>query len=162
MASGEPGVGPCALAGMTPAMSGYTLDDLPEWPVGTASVLATVDAGGTPHAIPVSTARRAGPRRILFALGPKRGSHARLAADARATIVILAAGVAISAEGTVRVVAAPLDPDGRVDAFELTVETIWNHNAPTFGMDEGVRWHWTDDGAKAGDAAVHAALADLA
>ena len=82
--------------------------------------------------------------------------------DARATIVILAAGVAISAEGTVRLVAAPLDPEGRVDAFELTVETIWNHNAPTFGMDEGVRWHWTDDGAKAGDAAVHAALAELA
>ena len=142
-------------------MSGHTMNELPEWPVSTASVLATVDADGAPHAIPVSTARRAGPHRILFALGPKRGSHARLQQDARATIVVLAKDAAFSAEGTVRVIAEPLDPDGRVNGLELTVETIWDHNGPTFGMDEGVRWHWTDEDAKAGDDAAHAALADL-
>ena len=142
-------------------MSGHTMDELPEWPVSTASVLATVDADGAPHAIPVSTAHRAGPRRIVFALGPSRGSYARLQADARATMLVMAADVAFSAEGTVRVVAEPLDPDGRVHGFELSVETIWDHNGPTFGMDEGVRWHWTDEDAKQGDDAAHAALEQL-
>ena len=143
-------------------MSGHTLDELPEWPVGTASVLATVDEDGAPHAIPVSTPHRAGPMRIVFALGPSRGSHTRLQANPRATMLIMAADTAFSAEGTVRVIAEPLDPDGRVNGLELTVETIWDHNGPTFGMEDGVRWHWTDEDAKQGDDAAHAALEEIA
>lgn len=143
-------------------MSGHTLDELPDWPVGTASVLATVDAEGAPHAIPVSTAHRAGPKRIVFALGPSRGSYARLRANARAALLVMAADTAFSAEGTVRVIAEPLDSDGRVDGLELVVETIWDHNGPTFGMEDGVRWHWTDDDAKRGDDDAHAALEELA
>jgi hypothetical protein len=142
-------------------MSGHTMDELPDWPVSTASVLATVDADGRPHAIPVSTARRAGPRRIVFALAPSRGSAARLKANARAVMLVMAPDVALSAEGTVRVIAEPLDPDGRVNGLELAVETIWDHNGPTFGMDEGVRWHWTDADAERGDDAAHAALERL-
>jgi hypothetical protein len=142
-------------------MSGHTMDELPGWPVSTASVLATVDADGAPHAIPVSTARRAGPRRILFALAPSRGSYARLEANARAAMLVMAPEVAFSAEGTVRVIAEPLDPDGRVHGLELVVETIWDHNGPTFGMDDGVRWHWTEEDAKRGDDAAHAELERL-
>jgi len=142
-------------------MSGHTLEALPEWPVSTASVLATVDAEGAPHAIPVSTARRAGSMRIVFALGPSRGSHARLQANARAALLVMAADTAFTAEGTVRVIAEPLDADGRVNGLELVVETIWDHNGPTFGMEEGVRWHWTDEDAKAGDDRAHAALERL-
>ena len=143
-------------------MSGHTLEELPDWPVSTASVLATVDADGAPHAIPVSTARRAGPKRIVFALGPSRGSYARLEANARAALLVMAIDTAFTAEGTVRVIAEPLDPDGRVNGLELVVETIWAHNGPPFGMDEGVNWHWTDDDAKRGDDNAHAALERLA
>ena len=142
-------------------MSGHTLDQLPEWPVSTASVLATVDSDGAPHAIPVSTARRAGDRRILFALGPTRGTYERLQADARAVLTVMAPDAAFSAEGTVRVIAEPLDPDGRVHGLELAVETIWDHNGPNFGMDEGVRWHWTDADAERGDDEADAALERL-
>jgi hypothetical protein len=41
------------------------------------------------------------------------------------------------------------------------VETIWDHNGPTFGMDDGVRWHWTEEDAKRGDDAAHAELERL-
>lgn len=142
-------------------MSGHTLDELPEWPISTASVVATVDSDGAPHAIPVSTARRAGAKRILFALGPSRGTYARLQANARAVMVVMAPDAAFSAEGTVRVIAEPLDPDGLVNGLELVVETIWDHNGPNFGMDDGVRWHWTDEDAKQGDDAAHAAVERL-
>ncbi len=142
-------------------MSGHTLDELPEWPESTASVLATVGADGAPHAIPVSTARRAGPMRIVLALGPSRGSYERLQADGRAALLVMAADAAFTAEGTVRVIREPLDPDGRVNGLELSVDIIWDHNGPTFSMDEGVRWHWTDEDAKRGDDAAHAALAEL-
>lgn len=139
-------------------MSGHTLDELPEWPKHTVSVLATVDADGAPHAIPVSTARRAGPMRIVFALPPSRGSYERVMKDGRASLLVLAADAAFTAEGTVRVIAEPLDPDGRVNGLELTAEIIWDHNGPTFSMDEGVRWHWSDEDARQGDAAAHDAM----
>ncbi len=142
-------------------MSGHTLDELPDWPESTVSVLATVDPDGAPHAVPVSTALRAGPRRIVFALGPRRGSYERLQAETRASLLVMAADAAFTAEGTVRVVAEPLDPDGRVNGLELQVEVIWDHNGPTFGLEEGVRWHWTDEDAKQGDDAAHAALKAL-
>ena len=73
----------------------------------------------------------------------------------------MATDTAFTAEGTVRVIAEPLDPDGRVNGLELIVETIWDHNGPTFGMDDGVHWHWTDEDAKQGDDAAHAALERL-
>jgi hypothetical protein len=50
---------------------------LPEWPAGTVAVLST--AGPEPHAIPVSTAVRAGPRRVLLALARSRASTTRAA-----------------------------------------------------------------------------------
>lgn len=137
------------------------MDELPDWPVGTASVLATVDGDGAPHAIPVSTAHRAGPRRVVFALGPSRGSHERLEADARAALLVMARGVALTAEGTVRPVAEPLDEEAGVDGFELDVDVIWDHNGPTFSMDGGARWHWADADAEAGDARAHDALERL-
>ena len=142
-------------------MSGHTLDELPDWPISTASVLSTVDADGAPHAIPVSTARRAGPKRIVFALGPSRGSFARLSANARAAVLVMAPDAAFTAEGTVRTIAEPLNPDGLVNGLELVVETIWDHNGPTFAMEDGVRWHWTDEDAKRGDDNAHAALERL-
>ena len=54
-------------------------DPLPDWPPGTVAILST--AGGAPHAIPVSTAVRAGPRRVLLALARTRASLARLRDD---------------------------------------------------------------------------------
>ena len=42
-------------------------DVLPVWSDGTVAVLSTIGSGMV-HAIPVSTALRAGPRRIVFAL----------------------------------------------------------------------------------------------
>lgn len=143
-------------------MSGHTLDELPDWPESTASVLATVDGDGAPHMIPVSTALRAGSMRIVFALGPKRGSYERLQHEARAALLVMAPDAAFTAEGTVRLVAEPLNEDGLVNGMEMTVQTIWDHNGPTFGMDDGVRWHWTDEEAKRGDDAAHRSLADLA
>lgn len=65
----------------------YLAAVLPEWPAGTVAILAT--AGDAPHAIPVSAAVRAGPRRILIALATARGSLARLLADPRVSLTIV-------------------------------------------------------------------------
>jgi hypothetical protein len=126
---------------------------LPEWPEGTVAVLST--AG--PHAIPVSTATRGGDTTIHLALAHARDSLARLRDEPRCALTILAAGVAVTAYGTADVV----DADDRVAYVRLTVETVEDHDQPTFELEGGVRWHWTDDGAEQGDAQVRQRLRRL-
>jgi hypothetical protein len=131
------------------------MDALPEWPEGTVAVLCT--GGGAPHAIPVSTALRTGPRAVVLALALRRESLARLRADPACALAVLAADLAFTAYGRATVV-AELD---RVAAVRLAVESIEDHRQPTFVVEDGVRWRWTDAAAEQADAAVREALRAL-
>jgi hypothetical protein len=131
---------------------------LPDWPNGTVTILAT--AGEAPHAIPVSAAIRAGPRHVLVALAGSRRSLARLRADERVSLAILAGDVAVTAHGRARVIEERL-VEGVV-AVEIEVDAVQDHDRPTFAIESGVRWRWTDAEAERRDGEVHAALARLA
>jgi Pyridoxamine 5'-phosphate oxidase len=132
---------------------------LPEWPAGTVMILST--GGEEPHAIPVSAALRAGPRRVLIGLAQGRESLARLRAGPRVALAILAEGdIALTAYGRARVVDEDL-VEGVV-AVEVEVERVQDHDRPTFVIEAGVRWRWTDPDAHARDAQVRAALERLA
>jgi flavin reductase (DIM6/NTAB) family NADH-FMN oxidoreductase RutF len=128
---------------------------LPDWPEGTVTVLST--GAGRPHAIPVSTAVRSGPATIHLALGLRRESLARLRDDPRCALTVLAAGVAVTAQATATVV----EENDRVAFLRLDVESVQDHDQPTFELTGGVRWHWADAEAEAGDAEVRAALRRL-
>ncbi|MDQ3677506.1 MAG: pyridoxamine 5'-phosphate oxidase family protein [Actinomycetota bacterium] len=131
---------------------------LPEWRDGTVAILSTVSAG-TPHAIPVSTAIRLGPRRAIFALAHTRGSLARLRADARVALTLVGAGdVAFTAHGRAAVVSESIDASGNVAAVALEVERIDDHGRAQFEILDGVRWRWRDGAARRRDAQVRAAL----
>lgn len=137
----------CSLAGMLPA-----------WPAGTVTILST--SGEEPHAIPVSAVVRSGPRRVLIALAAGRESLARLLADPRVALTILADGdIAMTAHGAARVLDDPL-VDGVV-AVEIQVERLQNHGRDAFVIEAGVRWRWIDPAAQARDAAVRKALTRL-
>jgi hypothetical protein len=132
---------------------------LPDWPAGTVAVLAT--AGPAPHAIPVSTALRAGPRTILMALATGRESLARLRVDPSVALAIASApNVALTAYGTAEPLEAPM-PDGVV-AIRVAVQRIQDHRRPAFVIEAGVRWRWTDRRAQERDAQVRAALEQIA
>ena len=91
---------------------------LPDWPPGTVAVLTT--HGADPHAIPVSTGVRRGPTTILFALSLRRESLARLRAEPRCALTIVAGGdVAITAHGRATVVQEPMEVSDRVAAIRL-------------------------------------------
>jgi hypothetical protein len=131
------------------------MSELPHWPPGTVAVLAT--GAGAPHAIPVSTVVRAGPRTLLLALAHRRESLARLREDPRCAVTILAPGIAVTADGHAEVV----NDLGRVVAVRVEVEAIQDHDQPTFEIEAGVRWRWTDPEAERADAEVRAALEAL-
>ena len=137
------------------------MDELPEWAQGTVAVLAT--AGDPPHAIPVSTATRAGPRRVVMALALRRASLARLRRDPRAALLVLAAGdLAFTAHGRARVVQEPMAVAHGVAAVALEVDDLQDHGTPRYVVEDGVRWRWTDPEADARDAAIRDALRELA
>jgi pyridoxamine 5'-phosphate oxidase-like protein len=134
------------------------LAELPDWDEGTAAVLCTVDAAGAPHAIPVSTALRAGPRAIVLGLGARRASLAFVRERPAAALSMMAADTAFTAYGAARVVAEDV---AGVVALRLQVETIADHRQPTFVVDGPVAWRWTDADAAARDTAVRDALRAL-
>ena len=137
------------------------MDELPDWSPGTVAILST--GGGPPHGIPVSTALRAGPRAVLIALALGRESLARLRDDPRCALTVLdGRDIAFTAHATATVVEEPMRRAERVAAVRLDVLAIQDHGQPRFTIEAGVRWRWIDAGAEREDAAVRAALADLA
>ncbi len=135
--------------------------NLPNWPPGTVAVLAT--GAGPPHAIPVSTGLRAGPRRVLLGLAARRESLRRLRAEPRVALVILCEDdVAITAYGTAEVVEEPLRGIDGMVAVALHVDELQDHTQPRFEIEAGIRWRWTDPAARQRDAQVRAALQQLA
>jgi len=110
----------------------------------------------------VSTAVRAGARRILFALARSRGSYARLRGEPLCALTLLCGeDLAFTAHGRATVVRDALPGAGTVAAVALDVDAVRQHGDPRFAIDDGVRWHWTDAEAARRDAAVHDALAAL-
>ena len=122
------------------------------------TVLVTVGEG--PHAIPVSAAVRAGPRRVLLGLAGGRGSLKRLRANGRVALLIVCDGTAITAYGQAHVVEEELT-DG-VAAVSVEVDDVQDHGRPTFAILDGVSWRWTDAEAEARDQQVRSALRRLA
>jgi hypothetical protein len=137
------------------------VQELPEWKEGTVAVLST--GGGAPHAIPVSAAVRAGPRRALIALAVGRESLARLRREPRCALTIITgADVACTAHARAEVVEEALAGVDGVAAVALEVEEIQDHMQPRFAIVAGVAWRWTEDAARERDDAVRAALRKLA
>ena len=130
---------------------------IPEWPPGTVAILTTLGPDG-PHAIPVSTALRAGDDAVLLALGPRRGSLERLRADPRCALAVVAGGTAVTLRGRATIVG---EAAGTV-AVRIAVEAVDDHDQPTFAIHEGVRWEWTDADAERRDAHVREALSSAA
>lgn len=144
-----------------PAVPSLDLDGLPEWPPGTVAILST--GAGAPHAIPVSTAVRAGERRVLLALGRRRESLERLREEPRVALTVLAeGGVALTAHARAEVVQDPMEVSDRVVAVALNVDRIQDHDQPRFEIEAEVRWRWTDEDAERADGEIRAALASLA
>jgi len=135
------------------------MDELPEWEPGTAGVLCV--AG--PHAIPVSTAVRAGPERLLFALGGSRETLARLREDPAAAWCVLCAGLAFTAHGRASVLREGLEDAPKLVVVELAVERVQDHLADgRTEMLDGARWRWREERYADSDAAIFVELERLA
>ena len=137
------------------------LDELPDWDAGTVAVLST--GGGRPHAIPVSTGVRAGPRRVLIALALRRESLARLREEPRCALTIMGAGnIALTAHATASIIQDPMEVSDKVAAVCLDVEEIQDHTQPRFAIESSVKWRWCELEARERDSAIRAALTELA
>ena len=134
------------------------MEELPHWEPGTPAVLCVHG----PHAIPVSTAHRADPMRIVFALARRRDSLARLREHPAVALCVLGEGVAFTAEGEAAVLREELGASPHVAAIELRVTRVQDHLADgRTDMLDGARWRFTSERASAADAALRAELTEL-
>ncbi|MGB9185648.1 MAG: pyridoxamine 5'-phosphate oxidase family protein [Solirubrobacteraceae bacterium] len=131
---------------------------LPNWPSDTVAVLCTV--GEEPHAIPVSAVHRADETRLLLGLAERRGSLRRLRQRPQVAVALMAADLAVTALGHARVLQEPLVKG--VAAVLVEVDAVRDHLQPTFEIQAGVQWRWTDGQAAERDQGVRSALARLA
>jgi hypothetical protein len=117
------------------------VDALPHWERGTVGVLC-VDG---PHAIPVSTATRAGALRVLLTLGGGRETLTRLRADPRVALCLLGPGFAFSAYGAASALEQKLSVAPSVTVVELRIEYLQDHLADErTDLLDGVRWRWRE------------------
>ena len=115
-----------------------------------------------PHAIPISTAVRAGDNRVLLALGRRRDTLERLRDDSRVAFCVLGEGIAFTAHGYASVVAEQLEASERVVAVELRVEGVQDHLADgRTEMLDGARWRWRDEEFGATEEQIVAELGGL-
>jgi hypothetical protein len=131
-------------------MPRQAIAELPTSDDGTVAALATAGSG-PPHAIAVSTAVRAGPHTVLLALALQRESLARLRADPRVALTVMARDVACTARATAVVVQDPMEASDRVAAVRLDVDEIQDDRQHSFVVEAGVRWRWTDPEAEQRD-----------
>jgi hypothetical protein len=121
-----------------------TLYALPESPLRTIAVLATVDE--RPYAIPVSAPLGAGDRRIVLSLHSNRGSLARLRAHPLVALAVLTAGnIAVTALGRARVFEEPLAGTTDYVGAAIDVEQIADHRHPAFVVESGIDRRWLDE-----------------
>jgi hypothetical protein len=130
---------------------------LPEWEPGTPAVLI-VDG---PHAIPVSTCLRRGEDRVVFALGRRRETLARLRGNNDAAICVLARGVAFTAYGRATVLREELEA-APVVGVELVVDRVQDHLADgRTEMLDAARYEWRDEDAMRAESRIRAELATI-
>lgn len=135
------------------------MHELPDWEQGAVAVLSVRG----PHSIPVSTAVRSGPDRVLLALGSRRETLARLRSDPSVALAVVAPGLAFTAVGTAGVVREAMQASPNVAVVELRVERLQDHLADgRTAIIDGVRWRWIDREAAEADAAVRSELRELA
>jgi hypothetical protein len=133
-------------------------EHLPVWEPGTPAILCTHG----PHAIPVSTAIRAGEHRIVLALSRRRESLALLREHPRVAFCLLGENLAFTAYGNARVAREELDSAPHVAAVAIEVEQVQDHRDPRTQMLDGARWRHTTDEAEESSKAIAGELAELA
>ena len=135
------------------------LSTLPDWERGAPGLLIATG----PHAMPVSTAVRAGDRTLVFGLARRRETLARLREHPHAAFALLAEGIAFTAYGDARVICEQLEGAPNMAGLELRAERIQNHLADgRTEMLSAARWRWRQEEAHEADRIVVAAIEALA
>ena len=100
---------------------------------------------------------------VLIALALRRESLARLREEPRCALTIMGAGnIALTAHATASIVQDPMEVSDKVAAVCLDVEEIQDHTQPRFAIESSVKWRWCELEARERDAAIRAALTELA
>ena len=129
---------------------------LPEWDPGTPGWLVVAAR----HAIPVSTAVRAGDRTIVLALGRRRTTLGHLRRDPQAAFCIMGRRVAFTAQAQARIL-------GELECAPVIAVALWVTSVQDLLVDgrtemlAGPAYRWRDEAAAAAEPRIVRELASI-
>jgi len=99
----------------------------PNRAINPVTIVATVDADGTPHAAPFGSVRAVTPRLLRMISLHYHDTYANLCRDGRVMVALVAPpNIAVSIRGRARVVRERMNTDERSAILEIDVEEVKN------------------------------------
>ena len=123
--------------------------------INPVTVVATVDADGTPHAAPFGSVRAVSPRTLRMLSLRHHDTYANLCRDGRVVVVLIAPpDIAVSIRGRARVLVEEMDAHRYSAVIEIDVEEAKNDMVRTGTIDSAITFSPKDETQDWFDAAL--------
>jgi hypothetical protein len=118
----------------------------PNRAINPCTIVATVDADGTPHAAPFGSVRAVAPRLLRMISARYHDTYANLCRDGRTTVALVAPpDIAVSIRGRARVVRERMNVDEHSAVLEIDVEEVKNDMVRTGVIESGITFSPRDE-----------------
>lgn len=118
----------------------------PNRAINPCTIVATVDADGTPHAAPFGSVRAVTPRLLRMISARYHDTYANLCRDGRMTVALVAPpDIAVSIRGRARVVRERMNVDEHSAVLEIDVEEVKNDMVRTGAIESGITFSPRDE-----------------
>jgi hypothetical protein len=118
----------------------------PNRAINPCTIVATVDADGTPHAAPFGSVRAVTPRLLRMISARYHDTYANLCRDGRTTVALVAPpDIAVSIRGRARVVRERMNVDEHSAVLEIDVAEVKNDMVRTGVIESGITFSPRDE-----------------
>jgi hypothetical protein len=114
--------------------------------INPVTIVATVDADGTPHAAPFGSVRAVTPRLLRMLSLRRHDTYANLCRDGRMVVVLVAPpDIAVSIQGRARICVEEMETHRHSAVLEIDVEEVKNDMVRTGSIDSGITFTPKDE-----------------
>jgi len=113
--------------------------------INPVAIVSTVDADGSPHAVPFGSLRAITPRLLRFCSFHGHETYANLRLDGRVTVVMISPpDVSVSVRGRARIFKERMEQDEKFAIVDIDIEEVKNDMAYRIVIDSGITIHAKD------------------
>jgi hypothetical protein len=110
----------------------------PDRAISPVSIVATVDADGTPRTAPFGSLRAVTPRVLRLGCVRAHDTYANLCRNGRVSVALVSPGIAVSVRGRARVVRERMKHDEQFAVLEIDIEQVKNDMVYRIVIESGI------------------------